>query len=1462
MKTNRKFVAFIAAIGCTALTAPAASFYWDGSANVALGSSDNANTASQAWLSGGLWDNSTTSAALASWVSGDSVVFGGSAASQTVTLGSAITVGNLTFGSGAGGSGTSGTAYTISGGTLTLNDTALTANTATVVTSAISNAGTATISGAGALTLRSNISGVGTLTHSGAGLLTLSAADGGRDNLNSLSGAGSIRVGASAAYFYGLQGSLSDLTGTVTVAGLVYNRASALGSATAAFSQEAASVWLFSNDDTANLNVTYHMGSLSGSGALAGTGYNPARTGTKTLSIGALNTDTTYSGSIANNYAGGGGTVALTKVGTGKLILAGGNSYTSGTTLSTGTVVATNGNALGTGGTVTINDVGTGSGNTSLLLGSVTMGRAITVANQGSGTTTLGANGSVAIPEFSGAITLAKDVTLDGSTNTDRLTFTGGIGGTGNVTIGGGPGRVMFLTAANTFSGSLTVNNGSSLQLHWGGAANNTNYIPDATSITANGTFTLAKGGGSETIDALHGSGTVRSLAGNDTLVVGGNGGSGAFSGALSQAGGSLAITKSGAGTQTISGTNTYSGATNINGGTLSLGTTGALTNSTLITVASGANFDVSGLAGGFTLGDGKSLKGEGAVTGNVSDDIDGVAVITAGNGISGTLTITGNLALNGNADANIGTLSNYTSAAAIAVAGDLTASGASGDVFINLPTAPVGPGTYHLISHANVLADLSSFTLNTQPALSARQVGNLVNNAGSIDYVVAGANPVWTGALGSSWTTATLTAPKNWALPGGGTTDYLEGDVVLFDDSAIGSTTVNLEMDLNAISAEVANSTKNYALQSTGGFGITGVATLLKSGTGILTISNANSYSGVTTLAAGTTRIGNDSAMGIGELILNGGALSSDSATARTPANASLTIGGDVTLGDAVNTGALTFSGAVDLGAATRMLTTESDVVLSGSITNGSISKAGAATLTLTGSNSYGDTTINAGTLNVGGGGESGSLGTGAVSNQASLVVNRNGSLSIPGLISGIGTLDVDGGGTVTLSGANTYTGVTTIHPGSTLVLSMGTDYAGSHVGSAVAIDTGATLLLTQSHTTGFAYSLAGNKVAANVTINPGGTFNLNGMETYIENLSMTGNAATSGGGGLRLCANLTATSNATGAPTINNLALIGGTYTDAGNTHTLTVIHGPGSIATSDLTIGPINELTQAGATNLIKDGNGTLTLTGASVFTGTTTVNAGTLEINGTLTSATAVKTTAILKGSGSSTGMLTVESGGSLAPGNGIGTLGAGATTLAGTYVCEVDATTSDVLAVTGALDLSGSTLELSGTPAAASYTIATYTGALTGTFAASPALPSGYSLDYTIPGVIKLVGAAGFTSWIDGFTFAPGADKTAGGDPDGDGVNNLMEYALAGFNPTLSDGATGVFSGGLLSFTKRTEAAVDAKISYAIQESDDLGVTDVWTEVTSYTANNATTVSFTLPTGKAKTFARLVVTQVP
>lgn len=98
------------------------------------------------------------------------------------------------------------------------------------------------------------------------------------------------------------------------------------------------------------------------------------------------------------------------------------------------------------------------------------------------------------------------------------------------------------------------------------------------------------------------------------------------------------------------------------------------------------------------------------------------------------------------------------------------------------------------------------------------------------------------------------------------------------------------------------------------------------------------------------------------------------------------------------------------------------------------SLTKNGTGTMVLTGVNSYtGVTNINAGVLQVGNGGGGGSLGTGAIVNNTSLVFNRDasGDLTVTAAISGTGTLLQAGVGTTILSGANTYTGNTTVDNG-----------------------------------------------------------------------------------------------------------------------------------------------------------------------------------------------------------------------------------------------------------------------------------------------------------------------------------------------------------------------------------------------------------------------------------------------
>lgn len=96
------------------------------------------------------------------------------------------------------------------------------------------------------------------------------------------------------------------------------------------------------------------------------------------------------------------------------------------------------------------------------------------------------------------------------------------------------------------------------------------------------------------------------------------------------------------------------------------------------------------------------------------------------------------------------------------------------------------------------------------------------------------------------------------------------------------------------------------------------------------------------------------------------------------------------------------------------------------------------------------------------------------------------------------------------------------------------------------------------------------------------------------------------------------------------------------------------------------------------------------------------------------------------------------------------------------------------------------------------------------------------------------------------------------DADADGLSNLVEYGL-GLNPTQANASPGTFNGSTLTFNKGATALSNQDLTYIIETSADLAT---WTTAVRHApGNSSSTISYTLPNGEAKTFARLKITKL-
>ncbi|MBP6901825.1 MAG: autotransporter-associated beta strand repeat-containing protein [Burkholderiaceae bacterium] len=470
------------------------------------------------------------------------------------------------------------------------------------------------------------------------------------------------------------------------------------------------------------------------------------------------------------------------------------------------------------------------------------------------------------------------------------------------------------------------------------------------------------------------------------------------------------ALTKAGAGTLQLSAANTYSGGTTVSAGTLKAGVATAWTVATpedpsvlasgpfglgQVTVSSGASVDLAG----FAVDNAWRLAGQ------------GLADAGALHSSSGAASSTGALTLASGAEVGLGAASGASLSLSGVIASD-PANAARG-----------------LAKHGDGVLSLSG--ANTYTGGTTVLAGTLVAaRSSSLDEQ----QQLQSGALGTGRVT-------------------LEAGSTLQLNAALLHNTLRLEGDaslVNAAAAQLAGAIDEGASP----------ARLSKSGAGLLTLSAANSYSGGTTVEAGglvagrasssTAGVLSDGPFGLGRVDVAKGA-SVDLAGFVVDNAWQLT---GLGLNDAGALHSSTGSGGASAGALSLQWLADPDgsseaglgaasgatLTLSGAVTDAGgtevmkLVKLGTGSVVLSGAAAPGlGSRIDAGTLQVGAGGSSGSL-TGAVQidQGATLAFARSSALTVASLISGAGRLQQSGTAALTLSGANTYAGGTAVDGGS----------------------------------------------------------------------------------------------------------------------------------------------------------------------------------------------------------------------------------------------------------------------------------------------------------------------------------------------------------------------------------------------------------------------------------------------
>ncbi len=1057
----------------------------------------------------------TLSGTTANTLSGNSIVNTG-VISLAKTAGVNALAGNMTIGDGAGGAGvdilrlaaanqiSDTAAITVSAsGSFDLNGFAETVGSVSGASSASQialGAGTLTAGDANPATFAGVISGSGNVVKQGSGTLTLSGA-------NSFSGTATINAGvvnvqnATALGSTGatvVSGGALEVQGGITVSGepLTLN-GTGVSSGGALRNISGNNSWSGAVTLGSAARVNSDSGALTISGGIGGG---------QALTVGGAG-NTTASGVIS-------GTGGLTKDGTGVLQLSGAsaNTYSGSTVVNAGTLsLAKTAGLNAVAGNLTIGD---GSGTDVVQLAAANQivdSSAVTISAGGS----LDLNGfNETVASVSGAsstsqIALGAGTLTVGDANT--ATFAGSISGTGNL-VKQGSGK-LTLTGASTFSGTATisvgavniqnatalgstgattVSSGTALEIQGGIAVSGEALTLNGTGISSGGALRNISGnnswsgavtlGSATTIQSDSGTLTLSGgVAGSGQSLTAGGIGNTTISGVIS---GSGTLTKAGSGTLTLSGANTYSGNTTISAGTLALGSGGSIASSPVITITTGTTFDVSAIS--YSVGSGQTL---------------------ARNATSGTGNINGSATLNSGATVSLQADGIGGTVGSLSVVGGLILN--SNTFTINVTGSALGVGTYTLISYTG--SKSGSFNTNatiTGSGIAVGMLAQIVEASGQINLQVSNPPRIWSGgASNDNWS-----AGANWAglAPA-------NGDRLTFN----GTTRQTNTNDISGLSVL-------WVTFNNGGFALNGNALTVTSA--ITNSIGNNSLNGSLTLG-GAVRMQSDS----GTLSVSGGISGGSQNLAvggsgNTTVNSVISGTGSLTkdgsgLLQLSGASANTYSGSTIVNAGTLSLAKTSGNAISGNVTVSD--GTGSDIVQLSAANQISDssavTISSSGVLDLNGFSETvASISSGSSASQislgsATLTVGDASSSTFAGTVSGSGGVVKQGAGTLTLSGANSYSGNTTISAG-TLALGTGGSISSSPT---ITIANGTTFDVSAiSYSVGASQTLARNSTSGSGSVNgsitlssgAGVSLQANGTGATVGSLSVTGNLTLNG--------------------------------------------------------------------------------------------------------------------------------------------------------------------------------------------------------------------------------------------------------------------------------------------------------------------------------------------------------------